>query len=211
MNSHDRRRTRSHNPSGHCRALARANRSTNLTIRSTESSASSIATTFNFGIRKISLAVPTATDQEIAQVKRSIDKFNQQRNDWIEKIDQWIVEDLGRKSICVEPDAPRNTEMPGSAIDRLSIMSLRLYHLDEQVAADRRRPRVDRLGSGQDIHWPHAAGGFVSIACRASVRRLRRSQTSRHVLPDENVQRPASQSADLQRPPAGRLTVNLDN
>ncbi len=76
---------------------------------------------------------PDATDQEIANVKRSIDKLNQQRNDWIEKIDQWIVEDLSRQGISALTDAPRNTETPGSAIDRLSIMALRLYHLDEQT------------------------------------------------------------------------------
>lgn len=77
---------------------------------------------------------PTATDQEIANVKRSIDKLNQQRNDWIEKIDQWIVADVSRREISAMTDAPRNTETPGSAIDRLSILALRLYHLDEQTA-----------------------------------------------------------------------------
>jgi len=82
---------------------------------------------------------PTATDQEIAQVKRSIDNFNQQRNDWIEQIDEWIVEDLDRRSVQADDGVPRNTEMPGNAIDRLSIMALRLYHLDEQA----RRTDVD--------------------------------------------------------------------
>jgi hypothetical protein len=77
---------------------------------------------------------PDATDQEIANVKRSIDKLNQRRNDWIEKIDQWIVEDLTQQGTDTPTDAPRNTETPGSAIDRLSILALRLYHLDEQTA-----------------------------------------------------------------------------
>ena len=76
---------------------------------------------------------PTATDEEIARVKRSIDGFNQQRNDWIERIDEWIVADLQGQGIEPTADASRNTETPGSAIDRLSIMALRLYHLDEQA------------------------------------------------------------------------------
>ncbi len=76
---------------------------------------------------------PEATDHELATVKRSIDKLNQQRNDWIEKIDEWIVADLSRKGIQAANDAPRNTETPGSAIDRLSILALRLYHLNEET------------------------------------------------------------------------------
>lgn len=73
------------------------------------------------------------SDSQIAQVKRNIDGFNQQRNDWIERLDEALLELLG--SLGVEPadDAPLNTETPGSAIDRLSIMSLRVYHLQEEL------------------------------------------------------------------------------
>lgn len=76
------------------------------------------------------------SDAQIAQVKRNIDKYNQARNDWIEKLDDWITDDLASKSITPAPTARLNTETPGSAIDRLSIMSLRIYHLDEQLSRD---------------------------------------------------------------------------
>ena len=76
---------------------------------------------------------PDVSDQEIARVKRSIDRFNQQRNDWIEKIDDEIAALIQSQNIQTRDDAVLNTETPGSAIDRLSIMSLRLYHLDEQL------------------------------------------------------------------------------
>lgn len=79
-----------------------------------------------------------ASDTEIARVKRNIDSLNQQRNDWIERVDDWIIDDLSDQGIIAPADAPRNTETPGSAIDRLSILALRLYHLDEQLA----RPRI---------------------------------------------------------------------
>jgi hypothetical protein len=75
---------------------------------------------------------PTATDAEIAQVKRAIDKLNQQRNDWIEKLDDWITEELARRNVVAPQSAPQNTETLGSSIDRLSILALRIYHLIEQ-------------------------------------------------------------------------------
>src|SRR6476620_9498536 len=75
---------------------------------------------------------PSATDTEIAQVKRAIDKLNQQRNDWIEKLDDWITEELGRRGVAAAANAPQNTETMGSTIDRLSILALRIYHLIEQ-------------------------------------------------------------------------------
>ena len=74
------------------------------------------------------------TDSQIATVKRNIDRFNQSRNDWIERIDDWITEDLSRKSIQSAEGAKLNTETPGSSMDRLSIMSLRIYHLEEQLS-----------------------------------------------------------------------------
>lgn len=76
---------------------------------------------------------PTASDFEIAKVKRAIDGYNQNRNDWIEKVDDYLSLVLKRANVPELPSARLNTETPGSAIDRLSIMSLRLYHLEEQL------------------------------------------------------------------------------
>ncbi|NND95891.1 MAG: DUF4254 domain-containing protein [Pirellulaceae bacterium] len=79
---------------------------------------------------------PTATDQQIAEVKRRIDQLNQQRNDTIEKIDDALAVKLAAGEIKCQDDATINTETPGSAIDRLSIMALRLYHYREQFDRD---------------------------------------------------------------------------
>jgi hypothetical protein len=86
---------------------------------------------------------PTAGDAEIAQVKRAIDKLNQQRNDWIEKLDDWITEDLAARGVAA-PGSPQNTETLGSTIDRLSILALRIYHLVEQ------RDRADASAEHRD-------------------------------------------------------------
>jgi hypothetical protein len=65
-------------------------------------------------------------------VKRAIDGYNQQRNDWIEKLDDWITERLTELNVTPAVNAPQNTETLGSTIDRLSILALRIYHLQEQ-------------------------------------------------------------------------------
>jgi hypothetical protein len=77
---------------------------------------------------------PSADDSQIAAVKRNIDKLNQQRNDFIEKIDDGITALISQRNITTAAEAPINTETPGSVIDRLSIMALRIYHLNEQMA-----------------------------------------------------------------------------
>jgi hypothetical protein len=79
---------------------------------------------------------PDVSDRRIAAVKRSMDRYNQQRNDWIEKIDEAVIELLNAEGVTFRAGARLNTETPGSAVDRLSIMSLRIYHFQEQLERD---------------------------------------------------------------------------
>lgn len=76
---------------------------------------------------------PNASYEEIAKVKQAIDRLNQSRNDYIEKLDDWLTEELLRNGVTPSTDARLNTETPGSAIDRMSILALRIYHYYEQV------------------------------------------------------------------------------
>lgn len=113
---------------------------------------------------------PAVTDAQIATVKRAIDRLNQARNDHIEKMDDWITEQLASRGVRPEPDARQNTETPGSAIDRLSIMSLRLFHYEEQLLRD-------------DVDEEHNQRMHVRIGlCRAQKSDL--SQSLRELLED---------------------------
>lgn len=77
---------------------------------------------------------PNAPDAEIARVKRRIDKLNQERNDLIEGLDETFLGMLMQRKVRAPLDAPWNTETPGSAVDRLSILNLKVYHMREQEA-----------------------------------------------------------------------------
>jgi hypothetical protein len=66
----------------------------------------------------------------IVEAKRSIDKFNQLRNNAIEKIDEWILTFLATKK---DQDLAMHSETPGMMIDRLSIMALKRYHMFEET------------------------------------------------------------------------------
>lgn len=74
---------------------------------------------------------PHSSDVRIATAKRTIDKLNQQRNDAIEHMDDAIADIVEREQTLSR--GPLNTETPGSVIDRLSILALRMYHFEEQL------------------------------------------------------------------------------
>lgn len=60
-------------------------------------------------------------------IKRRIDKSNQDRTDMVEFIDSYFLDKY--KNVKVAPDATINTESPAWAIDRLSILALKIYHM----------------------------------------------------------------------------------
>ena len=74
---------------------------------------------------------PDINPVEALALKRRIDKSNQDRTDMLEDIDTYFRNHY--KDVEVMPDASINTESPAWAIDRLSILALKIYHMREQV------------------------------------------------------------------------------
>ena len=64
-------------------------------------------------------------------LKRKIDASNQVRTDMVEYIDSYFLQK--HKDVQVKPDAKINTESPAWAIDRLSILALKIYHMNEEA------------------------------------------------------------------------------
>ena len=71
---------------------------------------------------------------EALALKRRIDRSNQDRTDLVEEIDSYFRQLYsGYSGVEVLPDARLNTESPAWAVDRLSILALKIYHMKEQV------------------------------------------------------------------------------
>ena len=64
-------------------------------------------------------------------IKRRIDKSNQDRTDMVEYIDSYLLDKY--RDVEPRPDARLNTETPAWAIDRLSILALKIYHIARQA------------------------------------------------------------------------------
>lgn len=77
---------------------------------------------------------PEIDPVEALAIKRRIDKSNQDRTDLVEMIDSYFLDKY--KDVKVLPDAVINTESPAWAVDRLSILELKIYHMKEQVERD---------------------------------------------------------------------------
>jgi len=73
------------------------------------------------------------SDSVIANIKRAIDVTNQRRNNKMEEIDSALLLILKESGVKTKKTARVNTETPGSVVDRLAIISLKIFHMREQA------------------------------------------------------------------------------
>ncbi|MBS7320021.1 MAG: DUF4254 domain-containing protein [Myroides sp.] len=96
-------------------------------------------------------------------LKRKIDASNQVRTDMVEYIDSYFLDKY--KDVQVKADAKINTESPAWAIDRLSILALKIYHMNEE--ATRKEASEDHRAKCQaklDVLLDQKNDMFVSIS-----------------------------------------------
>jgi len=74
---------------------------------------------------------PNIDPVEALTLKRMIDASNQDRTDMVEFIDSYFLEKF--KNISAKSTATINSESPAWAIDRLSILALKIFHMDEEA------------------------------------------------------------------------------
>jgi len=88
---------------------------------------------------------PSIDATEALKIKRWIDRSNQERTDVVEYIDSWFLEKYNH----VKPlaDATINTESPAWAIDRLSILALKIFHM--QAEAERKNATEEHRSGAQ--------------------------------------------------------------
>lgn len=77
---------------------------------------------------------PEIDPREALELKRRIDRSNQVRTDMVEDIDTWMREHFS--NVAPLPDATINTESPAWALDRLSILALKIWHMREQASRE---------------------------------------------------------------------------
>jgi len=74
---------------------------------------------------------PNIDPIEALKLKRKIDASNQERTDMVEYIDSYFLEKY--KDVSPKPKAKINSESPAWAIDRFSILALKIYHMNIEV------------------------------------------------------------------------------
>ena len=74
---------------------------------------------------------PEINPVEALKLKRTIDQSNQKRTDLVEYIDSYFLDTY--KNVKIKPNASFNSESPAWAIDRLSILALKIFHMQEET------------------------------------------------------------------------------
>lgn len=100
--------------------------------------------------------------EEALRFKRKIDSLNQERTDKVEQIDDFFIAKYS--NVTPLENATWNTESPAWAIDRLSILALKIYHMHEELQRnDASKDYISQIQSKLDILQLQKSDLIISI------------------------------------------------
>jgi hypothetical protein len=91
------------------------------------------------------IRMPSLDPAKGMEIKRRIDKSNQERTDTVEKIDDFFLSEFS--NVLASGDTRINSETPAWLLDRMSILMLKIYHMREQtIRRDVPQEHLERCG-----------------------------------------------------------------
>ncbi len=95
-------------------------------------------------------------------LKRKIDASNQERTDMVEYIDSYFLQKFA--DVVVKPSAKINSESPAWTLDRLSILALKIYHMNEEaIRAEASQEHRDKCQSKLNVLLEQRTDLFTAI------------------------------------------------
>jgi hypothetical protein len=95
-------------------------------------------------------------------LKRKIDASNQDRTDLVEYIDSYFLKKY--EIVQIKDDATINTESPAWAIDRLSILALKIYHMEEEAnRTDASKEHIEKCSAKLNVLLEQKKDLFTAI------------------------------------------------
>ena len=107
---------------------------------------------------------PEIDPVEALALKRRIDASNQERTDMVEELDSYFRNKYA--DVKVLPDATINTESPAWALDRLSILALKIYHMQQEAnRADADEAHHNRCAAKLNVLLEQRSDLIEAIEC----------------------------------------------
>lgn len=129
---------------------------------------------------------PHIAPEDGMSLKHRIDRSNQDRTDLVEQIDSYFRQLYS--DVKVHDDATINTESPAWAIDRLSILALKIYHMKNRQNVPMHRRNISKNARTSWLSYLNSRWISERPSTSCSMTSKKRRKYMKRVSSDENVQ-----------------------